>query len=236
MNRIRKYKNKYQVLIAPHQKYNTGFEYLLGSWTDEGLMGFVVESYDTYYDAEYRASDHPDINWDQLVAYHKDIHDFFRKEITDIIEHSEIPVRFQSHLMTSEETKQIMFDRIIKGQTMTIDGDEQSSQFRLIYDMNDIVSFIITNPWSKNLKEMSNRLIQHSRLNIFNIIQKNNIIHLIGKTDIGTTYEIVLIPDTIYNWIQWKKINRNLSEHTFASTLKNILKSQQIIDRNPVLR
>lgn len=235
MNRIRKYNNKYQVLTTPHQKYNSGFEFLLGSWTDEGLMGFNVEEYESYKEAVDQTYDSPDINWDQLIEFHKDNFYFLSNELDKIIKQSTIPVRIKSHLMKPEEAKNKLFDRVIKGQDIANIDDENS--FRLIYDMNDIISFVITNPWSKNLNELSQRLIQHSRLNIFNIIKKNSVIHLIGRTDIGTTYEIILVPDTINNWMLWRNINSNvLSKEKLVLSLRNIIKLQNNIDNSYILR
>ena len=78
MNRIRKYNNNYQVLLTPHQRYNVSFEFLLGSWTDSGLMGFEVKTVNTYREAEDIASNYPDLNWEQLVLYHKDFYTFIK--------------------------------------------------------------------------------------------------------------------------------------------------------------
>ena len=105
MNRIRKYKSGYQALTTPHQRYNTGFEFVLGSWTDEGLTGFKVYTYDNYYDAECRVGDSPDINWDQLIDFHKDQFPFFRDIIQKVINYAKMAVEFHSHLMTPNEAK-----------------------------------------------------------------------------------------------------------------------------------
>ena len=229
MNRIRKYKSGYQALVTPHQQYNTGFEFMLGSWTDEGLSGFRVYTYDTYYDAECRVGDSPDINWDQLIDFHKDQYYFFKREIEKVINFSSMAVDFESHLMSPKEAKDKMFDRVLKGQSR---GD---SSFRLVNDMNDIISYVIVNPYSANLREMELRLTKQSRLNIFRRMEKNKIIHLIGRTDIGTTYEIVLCPSIIHNWMKWKNI-ANVDYDEMASRLRNAIELQKTIDSTLTLR
>lgn len=225
MNRIRKYNNIYQVLLSPHQRYNVGFEFLLGSWTDIGLMGFEVKTVNTYSEAEDIASNYPDINWEQLVLYHKDFYNFITNEVNDIIKNTNITVNINSKILSPQETKDKLFDRVLKGQTST------DNIFRLVYDMNDIISIVITNPWTYNLNELQKHLVTHSRLNLFNRLEKNGIMHLIGRTDIGTTYEIVLVTDLINHWIKWKNNNNNN-----RNVLQNILDIQKQIDNSPILR
>ena len=87
-NRIRKISNGYQVLTTPHRKYDVGFEFMLGSWTDETLLGFKVFEFNNYADAECEALRHPDINWEQLYEYHKDQYILFGEIIMNILNYS----------------------------------------------------------------------------------------------------------------------------------------------------
>jgi hypothetical protein len=135
-----------------------------------------------------------------------------------------------SKIMTPHETKNILFDRVLKGQM------SKDNIFRLVYDMNDIVSIIISNPWTENLIELEKHLLKHSRLNLFSKLERNGVTHLIGRTDIGTTYEIVLVPELIKHWMQWKKKNSILPTNRHISSLNNILNTQKIIDNNSRLR
>ena len=66
--------------------------------------------------------------------------------------------------------------------------------------------------------------------------EKNKVIHLIGRTDIGTTYEIILCPDLLHNWIMWRDMNNHLPRSKLISTLKNVINTQNIIDKSFVLR
>lgn len=234
MNRIRRVGKTYQTLISPHQKYNVGFEYLLGSWTDEALMGFDIKEFDTYSEAECEADNHPDINWDQLVDYHKDAYVFLKQYIQEILNHINIVVQFKPNLLTPEQTKNKMFERILKGQKSL--KNNNTSDFRIVYDMNDIINFVIVNPWSKNLTEIELHLMKNARLNIFKRIEKNNIIHLIGRTDIGTTYEILLVPSVINNWMEWRDRNNDLSLSQQLSALKNCIATQRVINATLALR
>jgi hypothetical protein len=232
MNRIRKHNNRFQVLIAPHQKYNPGFEFLLGSWTDEGLMGFQVLEFNTYYEAEKLSIEQPDINWDQLVEFHKDAYVFLRSQINDVLKKTNIAVQLKSYLLTPIQTKNKMFDRVLRGQN----GNDETS-FRLVYDMNDIISFIIVNPWTRNLQEIETYLLNHERLNIFNTTRQNGVVHLIGRTDIGTTYEILLIPSLLDNWMEWRNLNSNILPNSKLNAgLRECIKTQRNIDKTFALR
>lgn len=235
MNRIRQFYNKFQVLTTPHQKYNVGFEFMLGSWTDEGIAGFEVKEYDTYYDAECEAQQHPDINWEQLVDFHADSFQFLKAQVMGIIKDARMAVQLKAQIMTPEQAKNKMFERVMKGQE-TMNEDSSMSGFRPVYDMNDIISFCIVSPWTRNLKELENRLLRHSRLNLFNRIEKDYIVHLVGRTDIGTSYEIVLAPTLLNNWLEWKNINERAPMARQLTELKNCLKLQKTIDSTYVLR
>jgi hypothetical protein len=237
MNRIRKYNGKYQVLITPYQKYNPGFEFLLGSWTDEGLMGFEVIEFDTYFEAESEAVKHPDINWQQLVDFHKDIFMAMKLRIQETIKYSMLSMDLRATLLTPEQTKDKMFDRVFKGQELIKTNQSDSYQgFRLIHDMNDIVCFTIINPWTKNLEEFEKHLLEYSRLNIFRKITKNSITHLIGRTDIGTTYEIILVPSILSNWMDWRKVNQGFTASQHLNALNSCIKAQRLVDGTIALR
>ena len=235
MNRIRQVGKNFQILVTPHQKYDLGFEYLLGSWTDDSIIGFEVKEYKTYYDAEEEASEHPDINWDQLVDYHKDAYICLSDYIKKIVAKTKMSFEIKCQLMTPEQTKNTMFDRVLKGQQLMAESHDTAG-FRTVYNMNDIISFRIINPWSKNLEDIAMILMQSDRLRIFKRIDKNTIIQLIGRTDIGTSYEIILVPSILSNWMDWRILNPGLSITHHQSTLKNCIKTQKIIDTTPILR
>lgn len=227
MNRIRKTVNGYQVLTTPHNKYDVDFEYMLGSWTDEGLSGFNVYTYDSYNEAECEAVKHPDIAWDRLREFHRDQYHEFGGLIRDIVDHCGMTMDLYPHLMSENEIKNTMMNRVLKNQMST----SEYSDFRLIYDMNDIISFVITNPWSHNLRKMKKILISETRLNIFSEHKKNGVIHLVGRTDIGTTYEIILATDLMRHFMMWKRNNCNkYSAKEMNKALIKVIKSQRMLD------
>ena len=115
-----------------------------------------------------------------------------------------------------------MFERILN----------KNDNFVLAYDMNDLISFTIVNPWSRNLKEIAFHLKQYSRLNLTREYNVNGVIHLIGETDVNTTYEIVLYPTLIYHWKKWA----NLQNNPTKQSLDGILKQQKILDQSIILR
>jgi len=233
MNKIRRRNNSYEVLTTPHQKYNAGFEFLLGSWTDEGLKGFEIKQYDTLANAQNEASESPDINWEQLHEYHIDIYQYIKNLVMDVIKKTNITVQLKPQLLKPEEIKNKMFDRVAYN---VAHSSGYSNDFRLVYDMNDIVSFSIVNPWTKNLDDIETYLVNNERLAIFKINKKNSITHLIGKTTIGSTYEILLIPSMIAHWIEWKKQNSDASSKRQIAELKNCINIQKQIDNTYALR
>ena len=225
MNKIRRRNNGYEVLHSPHQKYNTGFEFLLGSWTDEGLKGFEISEYETLTEAQMVAAESPDINWEQLYDYHIDSFQYIKDLVNDVIKKANMTVQLKTQLLKPDEIKNKMFDRVSKG-----------DDFRLVYDMNDIVSFSIINPWTKNLDDLETYIVNNERLAIFQINRKNGITHLIGRTSIGTTYEILLIPNMVSHWMEWKKQHPDASSKRQIAELKNCLNIQRQIDTMPILR
>lgn len=235
MNRVRRVGKLYQCLISPYRKYDPSFEYLLESWTDESVMGFEVRIFSTLSEAECVAIDMPDINWDTLVDFHKDSYLFLRDHVAKSLEMSGISVDFKPYLASPIQTKNRMFDRVLSGQDrLVVNGS--TSGFRMVYDMNDIISFIIVNPWMSNLKLLSNILIKTDRLRIFNKLENDGIIQLVGRTDIGTTYEIILVSSIIYNWIMWRQNNPEISPEMINSKLKNCIRSQKLMDNSSILR
>lgn len=241
-SRLRRYNKEYQVLMTPHQQYNPSFEFMLGAWTDENLMGFDVVNYRDRNTALCAAHDHPDINWHQLIEYHRDNYTMLKSIIIKSLNHVKMAVNFKSHLMNTEEVKNTFFERIMKGKYTDSnnngysDGGNSGNAFRLIYDMNDIISYTITNPWTSNLQELKIHLINTERLRIFDEYEKNYVTHLVGRTDIGTTYEIILVPDVINNWLDWRKLNKNIDNGAVTQTLKNAVRIQNMIDSQYKIR
>jgi len=221
--------------LSPYRKYDVGFEYLIGSWTDNSIMGFQVKTYPTLSEAECEAVELPDINWDMLVDFHKDSYLFLRDHIDQAINKIDMAVEFKHYLASALQTKNRMFDRVIKGQE---DLAEHNSTlgFRTVYNMNDIISFVIINPWMSNLRELADRLIRTDRLNIFNKIEKPGIIQLVGRTDIDTTYEIILVPSIVYNWMGWRDKHPHVAIDMIKANYKNCIRAQKLVDATPVLR
>lgn len=267
MNRIREVHGGYQVLTTPHRKYDVGFEFMLGSWTDEGLLGFKVYEFDSYADAECEAMRHPDISWERLNEFHKDQYELFGNIISKILNHISITSNFYQNLMGAMEIKNTMMNRVLKIQkamnvsnnsiyngangtngingtngangangTNSVNGvsnisDVNNTTFRLAYDMNDIISYVIVNPWSSNLKKIESFLFAESRLNLYKKHAANNIVHLVGRTDIGTTYEIILAPSIMYHFMLDKENNREKDASKLVDNLKKAIIAQKAIDR-----
>jgi hypothetical protein len=235
MNRIREITSGYQVLTTPHRKYDVGFEFILGSWTDEGLLGFKVHEYDNYADAECEAMRRPDISWEKLHEFHKDQYALFGDIVTKVLDFTRITSNFYPNLMSPHRIKNTMMNRVLKAQqNMNLSNlydDSADTSFRLAYDMNDIISYTIVNPWSTNLDKIESFLLAESRLNIYKSHRSNGVIHLVGRTDIGTTYEIILAPTIMYHFMLWKEENYDTGSTRMGAELTKAIKTQRVIDR-----
>lgn len=237
MNRIRESTNGYQVLTTPHMKYDVGFEFMLGGWTDEGMLGFKVLEFDNYADAECEAMRHPDISWEKLHEFHKDQYSLFGNIITDVLDYSRVTSNFFPNLMNPKQIKHTMMNRVLKAQRIMdiqdaeLFEDATDTSFRLAYDMNDIITFVIVNPWTLNLKKIQSFLLAETRLNIYKSHTSNGITHLVGRTDIGTTYEIILCPAIMYHWMLWKEDHYEVGAARMRSEMKKAIKAQALVDK-----
>jgi hypothetical protein len=219
MNRIREHDNKYQVLITPHHKFDYNVEFLLGNWTDAHLSGYQVIIYDTIEEAMVKSFSLPNLDWDLLVLHHKDIYIKLRTIIRNILQESNMKVNFKSTLTDPIILKNIMFNRVI------INGD----RFRLGENLNDIITFTITNPWTQNLKELRIIFENIPQLRIQSSFVKNGIVSLIGKTDIGTLYTIILNTNLLHQWSIWAS-ESNTSQYVKNEKLKQIIAQQNQLD------
>jgi hypothetical protein len=221
MNRIRKVdEGRYQVLITPHQMYNTNFEYLLGNWTDEYLRNYEVREYETLRDAQNIAFTMPDLPWDRLVHFHKDSFLENRELIKRVIKENDYKVEFEPKLMTPELLKNVMFERVMNF----------GKRFALSYNMNDIMAYHIINPWSSNLEMMAKKLIAEPSLRIYRRVNSDKVIYLLGKTTFGTTYEIALWPTIIAQWSKWAQSHPEFPKEKRMEAYKQALVSQEKMD------
>lgn len=224
MNRVRKHGNKFQVLITPHHIYHAGFELMLGNWTDTHLKNYRIETFDSWEDAMDRAYQYPDINWDQMILWHKDIFSKLHGIIKYELDVNNFKVEYEPKLLNPYQAKNLMFDRVMMF----------GNRFRLGYHMNDIISFHIINPFSSNLKEIGHILSTNDALRIIYKTIDNEVIRLVGKTDIGTTYEIVLWPTLISQWAKWGYDNPQIPENIKIIQLKKTVEQQKKLDVSPI--
>lgn len=227
MNRIRKNsKGIYEVLITPHHRFDAGIELILGGWTDTGLRGFKIKEYANFSDAENEALNHSTLDWVYLVSLQKSSFDFLCDEILKSLSKTNILHTVESKLLTPEEAKNVMFDRI------KIYGE----RFRLCYNFNDMITFKITNPWTANLNSIADILKLNPNLKLTRQYTKSNVIYLVGQINSGTTYEILLCPTLIDHWSKWVKNNDHLTEEITNKTFNNTIKQQEYLDSTHILR
>lgn len=226
MNRIRIYNNKYQVLITPTLSNNASFETLIDNWQDENLLHFYIKEYEFQSDAMYEALNYPDIDWYKLVTIHREHFNMYKNIIKEIIDKNKMVVEFTYKLIDPLILKYMVFDKVMQNDP------------ELKYGLNEIISYKIINPWTKNLKQFAKIFTNYKELHIIEQHSSNGKIILNGKTNIGTTYEIILLPTLINHLEQWIQTNKH--DTNMGMILKNIypkmMKIQEEFDKTPVLR
>ena len=123
--------------------------------------------------------------------------------------------------MTADQVKETMFDRVMK----------LGKRFKLNYNLNDIIGYHIINPWGKNLREIYKILKSNKNLRIVRHEYDNGVIRAIGETDIGTNYEIILWPTLIAHWARWSLKHPEISAESKELALKDILSTQNQIEK-----
>jgi len=217
MNRIRKYGDIYQVIITPEIIVSPDSSLMLGGWMDQDIQSFKIFNFNTLQDAQCEAFNYPDIDWYRITMNHKYIFARLKEQIEGVINNSGINVQFISHIMSADEFKNSMFDRVLN-----------NSNSRIL--IPDIISFTIINPWTENLKRLS-KLIEFNREHLYRddlrIRHKKIIdgttIYLYGATEFGTVYEIKLIPTLLYHWTLWNNNNkekRQLSDDLYKKYIR----------------
>lgn len=233
MNRIRKVDDVYQVLITPEIKIAPDNPLIVGNWEDENLRNYHILQFETLQDAQCEALEHPDIDWYRLVINHQHIHKRLEEQIGAVLAENKFNVEFKSKLMSPEDLKNIMFDRVMHG----------GERFNLRFSFNDIISFTIINPWNNNLHYISKTLETYKshlvrddlRIRYKKIID-GKIICLYGYTEFGTIYEIKLIPTLLHQWAEWYRKNGHRNQGAAEKLYAKTLKQQETLDSMPGFR
>ena len=231
MNRIRLKNNTYQVLHTPNLVIFPAMELMVGNWEDDMLQGFYVEEFTTLEEAQCSAFQMPDIDWYRLVRMNVDHFHKYNRKISHFLKKFNFFANIDPHLMTPEELKNVTFDRVLNF------GERYSTT----YDMNDIITYNIIDPWSKNLFRIADSLEKIPSLRIFNRrVYWNKIIVLTGYTELGLTYEIKLWPTVLYKWAKWtawyKNTNKNENQNIIEKQRVKSIELQYTIDKNFILR
>jgi hypothetical protein len=228
MNRIRKINNHYQVFITPNSyalpSSNIDFTLtLLDNWYDTEFTDYHIIEFDNLQDAQFEAFKYPNIDWYKIVLFHKNIYDSLIININKIIFNHKLIVEFNSQLLSEEQLKNKIFEKL-----STCNHTKSLST-----EPNTVFGFSICNPWTSNLEKISKILTQNRELNIIGKTINKGVIYLIGKTPLGTTYEIILWPTMLYYLTKWKTINNGKysnMENIYSNKCNNITELQKIID------
>lgn len=216
MNRIREIDGIYQVLITPTLDLAPDMELMIGNWEDKNLKGFRIKEFDNLQDAYYYSAEYPDINWVKLVRMHKDFYNIIGQKVRKILDSYNFTYNIETRLIEPKDLKATVFKRVIN----------EGSRFSLTYNLNDVVSVVITNPWYSNLLDMEKALKGIRDLRVRKIIKKGKIISLVGSTDLGTMYEIKLIPSLIHHTLKWQDKHKVYNK----KIVSDMYKTQKLID------
>lgn len=221
MNRIRKFNNKYQVLITPNYTTNPSIELLLGYILDENIMKFSIKEFDSLNDALALALSFPDLDWNKLISIHKDIFFQLNNTIKQNLNYHKFIYDYKFNILTPQQLKNLIFNRVMRN----------GKRFIEFYNFNDIISFDIINPYTNNLIQIKNVLKNISKLNIVKIIQTNTHIKLIGITQNNSPYEIRLWNTLMYDYIYWLHINQ-LNPVDYINKINTIKQNIKYLDIN----
>ncbi len=225
MNRINRYtinnKQYFDVLITPNYTSNPSFELVLGNWLDEDFNLYYVITTNSLQEAMNISWKYPDIDWERLVNMYKDNYIKLNNTLSIYLKRLNIPVIYESHILTPNEAKQIFFKRV----------KNHNKRFTVYYDMNDVISFDVIVPYAKTANIIKNELIQVPELNIKKIIKTQSHIKLIGYTEFNTTYEIRIWLTLYHNFFKWLYMN-NLKLDKYIDNYKKIINQQNILDNS----
>jgi hypothetical protein len=198
----------------------------LGGWTDARLKGFYVKEFDNLEDAQIEAYKYPNLDWSYLVALQSSSYEKLNGIMKEFLGSLDIVHEYEPKQLNAAEAKDIMFNRVKK----------YGERFTLSYNFNDLITLKIVNPFSKNLREIAKLLQNRPELNLIKQYNKSGVIYMIGETDVNTTYQIILCPSLINHWGKWIQMNNHLPEEVVEESLDDVIKQQEILDSNLILR
>lgn len=215
MDRIREIDGVYQVLLTP----NVYLPHML----DSDLSNYRILEFNNEGDAVNEAVKYPNMEWCKIVHDHQYIYERLYNNIKQIlVEHD---VYLTPVLLSGDQLKNMIFDRV------------QNKKLNLRHGANSIISFTVVDSWFNKLKKISDVLInsrEHLHRDDLRIKQKKvvdgKIIHLYGRTELGTVYEIRLIPALLHRWSSWYEKQGFRKQKQAVSTYKNYLKIQDKLD------
>lgn len=228
MNRIRKVGDTYQVLITPNIRIAPDSPIIVGNWEDENLRNYYILEFDTLNDAQAEAFKYPDIDWHRLVLNHQYIFERLHTQIKQVLDEGGFDVELRAKLMTPEEFKDTMFDRVLVG----------GERFNMKSHMNDLIKFTIVNPWSDILHKVARELEQYRvwmvrddlRIREKEVID-GKIINLNGVTEFGSVYQIQLIPTLLDQWANYARHNSYRNPEYIDVLYKKMLAQQNVVDQ-----
>lgn len=217
MNRIRKLSNdRYQILLTPQHQFDYNIETLLGNMNDFELKKYQIIETKTMEGAMQYAFLYPDIDWDRFVLNHAHIYVNLKNKIRNQLKMIDIKCVFESHLLSPEQLKNVVFDRV----------KSEGKRFTAGENLNDIISFKITNPISQNLLTIQRFLNQDKSLRIKNVIYNHGFINMIGQTELGSLYSIILTTPLLDNYagkVDKKQLSKLLKQQDEIDTTMEFL-------------
>jgi hypothetical protein len=216
MNRIQKIKNNlYSVLISG----NT--DSVISELSEYSISKMFIENYNTKEEAIQKAITLPDLNWGNIVNYHRYEFKRLKDIVYETISKYGTYIEFIPILKSPDKLKKEVFNRI----------NYYKDTFHPNSHINDIIVFNIINPFSQNLKNIRPFLKNNKELNLNKSFTKDKkIFSLVGTTKNNTCYTINLYPSVLYNWL---KTSEKISDiEKMNKNYKKTLELQDTIDKS----
>jgi hypothetical protein len=176
--------------------------------------------------AQCKAFEYPDIDWRVMVLNYKNAYHDIKDEINKTLDDEKFIADVTATFLTPDQAKNTMFDRVMNS----------GKRFSLVFMMNDIIQYHISNPYTKNVNEIARKLINNKNLKIFKQNITQGCICLIGKTSLGLTYEICVWTTLMLNWAKWVNNNPNVSATVKKDAFIKTVSQQKELDNGISLR
>lgn len=231
MNRIRKHNGIYQVLMT--NDLNNGYDstVMMNKFSDYDISRFYIVDFTNMNDALYASLQLQDIDWEKVAINHSYIYKRLCNTIQEIIRTNKLQCNIVCEMLSGDQLKHVMFNRVM-------------GLSNIIYENLSLITITIHANWTQQLETIIKYLetyTYHFKRDDLRLKTKkkidDKIYVLYGQTELGTTYNIKLMPSLIYNFVENVKTNKEtINANDTTMKYNELLKVQNIIDANALFK